>query len=161
VGLAWKPGVLRVIEEATAATPGALIETKAASIAWHYRMAEPLLGAERADDLWRRLERRIEGEPVELLRGEKVVEVRAMGVHKGVVVGRVLADNRGGDRSATAIVAMGDDATDDDLFRALPPDAVTISVGFRPSSALFRVARPAAARAVLREILEGRAHRVR
>ncbi len=163
VSVAWKPGVRHVLEEATAATPGALVEKKMASLAWHYPLADPQLGAERAEELWRRLERRIEGEPVELLRGEKVIEVRSAGVHKGAVVDRVLAAVEGetargatADGASPVIAAMGDDATDEDLFRALPADAITISVGFRPSSARLRVARPRAARAFLTSVLEGR-----
>jgi trehalose 6-phosphate synthase/phosphatase len=159
VSVAWKSGVRQVLEEATSSTPGALIENKTAGLAWHYRMADPHLGAERAEELWRRLERRIEGEPVELLRGEKVIEVRAIGIHKGEVVGRVLASMRRGGHPAPVIAAMGDDATDEDLFRALPTDAATIAVGFRASSARYRVSRPRAARAMLASVLRGRAER--
>jgi trehalose 6-phosphate synthase/phosphatase len=149
------------MDEATAATPGTLVETKTASLAWHYRMAEPQLGAERAEELWRRLERRIEGEPVELLRGEKVVEVRSSGVHKGGAVARVLSasaewTSQGTLGPSVAIAAMGDDATDEDLFRALPPNAMTISVGYRVSDARYRVARPSDARALLARVVEGR-----
>jgi trehalose 6-phosphate synthase/phosphatase len=144
--VAWMPGVRQLLDEATAATPGTLVETKTASLAWHWRMAEPELGAERAEELWRGLERALQGESVELLRGEKVIEVRPQGVDKGDVARRVLAAWQG---PPPTIAAMGDDATDDDLFRALPAGATTISVGFRPSSARYRVARPRAARALL------------
>jgi trehalose 6-phosphate synthase/phosphatase len=143
---AWLPGVRRILDEATAATPGALVEAKTASLAWHWRMAEPELGAERAEELWRRLERRVAGEPVDLLRGEKVIEVRPRGVHKGRVVERVLG---AAEHPLPTIAAMGDDVTDDDLFRALPAESITISVGFRPSTARYRVARPRSARALL------------
>jgi trehalose 6-phosphate synthase/phosphatase len=146
LSVAWMPDVRRMLDEATAATPGTLVESKTASLAWHWRMAEPELGAERAEQLWRGLERALQGEPVDLLRGEKVIEVRPHGVDKGEVARRVLAAWQG---PAQAIAAMGDDATDDDLFRALPDGATTISVGFRPSSARYRVARPRAARALL------------
>ncbi|MGA7121928.1 MAG: bifunctional alpha,alpha-trehalose-phosphate synthase (UDP-forming)/trehalose-phosphatase [Polyangiaceae bacterium] len=147
----WQPGARRILEEATAVTPGALIETKTASLAWHWRMAEPELGAERAQELWRRLEADLSEEPVELLRGERVIEIRPRGVHKGRVAERVLAALP---RPLPTIAAMGDDVTDDDTFRALPPEAITISVGFRPSAARYRVARPRAARALLKSVVE-------
>jgi trehalose-6-phosphatase len=51
---------------------------------------------------------------------------------------------------------MGDDATDEDLFRALPAGSATISVGFRPSIANYRVARPQGARALLAGVLARR-----
>ena len=45
VSVSWKPDVRRILDQATATTPGALVEEKTASLAWHYRMAEPELGA--------------------------------------------------------------------------------------------------------------------
>jgi trehalose 6-phosphate synthase/phosphatase len=152
VGTTWLSGVRRILDDATAATPGALVEAKTASLAWHWRMAEPELGAERAHELWRRLEAELGGEPVELLRGEKVIEVRPRGVNKGRVVERLLA---AASRPLPTIVAMGDDGTDDDAFRALPPEAITISVGFRLNAARYRVARPRAARELLESVVRG------
>jgi trehalose 6-phosphate synthase/phosphatase len=150
VSMAWQEGVRKILDEATAATPGTLVEAKTASIAWHWRMAEPEIGAQRAQELWRRLEQRLQGEPVELLRGEKVIEVRPRGVTKGLVVERVLAAI---ERPLPTIAAMGDDGTDDDTFRALPPEAITIRVGFRPSVGRYRVARPRGARALLANVV--------
>ena len=147
----WQAGARRILDEVTATTPGALVETKTASLAWHWRMAEPELGAERAQELVRRLDAQLGDEPVEVLRGDKVIEVRPRGVHKGRVVERVLAALQ---RPLPTMAAMGDDVTDDDTFRALPAEAITISVGFRPSAARFRVATPRAARALLKGVAD-------
>jgi trehalose 6-phosphate synthase/phosphatase len=148
--VAWMPGVKRILDETTAATPGTLVEAKTASLAWHWRMAEPELGAERAEALWARLERSVQGQPVQLLRGEKVIELRPRGVDKGGVSRLVLAEWQG---PAPTIVALGDDATDEDLFRALPAEATTVSVGFRPSAARYRLPEPRAVRALLASLL--------
>jgi trehalose 6-phosphate synthase/phosphatase len=59
------------------------------------------------------------------------------------------------ERPLPTIAAVGDDWTDEDLFRALPPEAVTIGVGFRPSGARYRVARPRDARELLASVLRG------
>jgi trehalose 6-phosphate synthase/phosphatase len=147
----WQAGARQILDEVAAATPGALVETKTASLAWHWRMAEPELGADRAQEVWRRLEGHLSDKPVEMLRGDRVIEIRPRGVHKGRAVERVLAATQ---RPLPTIAAMGDDVTDDDTFRALPPEAITISVGFRPSTARYRVARPRAARALLRSVME-------
>ncbi len=112
-------------------------------------MAEPELGATRADELWHRLEQALRGTPAELLRGEKVIEVRPSGVTKARVVERVLAPI---EPPLPTIAAMGDDRTDEDLFLALPPDAVAIGVGFRSTIARYRVETPRAARALLETI---------
>jgi trehalose 6-phosphate synthase/phosphatase len=150
VNVAWKAAVRRLFDQVTAATPGALVEEKTASLAWHWRMAEPELGAARADELWRRLELDVRDGPVELLRGEKVIEVRPRGVNKGRVVERILALL---EPPLPTIVAMGDDGTDEDTFRALPPDAIAIGVGYRASVARYRVATPRAARAFLANVV--------
>jgi trehalose 6-phosphate synthase/phosphatase len=146
----WQSDVRRILDEVAAVTPGALVEVKTASLAWHWRMAEPELGAERAQQLLRRLEAHIRDEPVELLRGEKVIEVRPRGVDKGRIVERVLA---AWPRPWPTMAAFGDDETDEDTFAALPPEAITISVGFRPGLARYRVARPRAARALLENVI--------
>ena len=146
----WKGDVRRILDEARVGTPGALVEEKAASLAWHWRMADPDLGAARAQELWRRLEDRTQSLPVELLRGQSVIEVRPRGVNKGRVVDRVLAAT---ERPLPTIVAIGDDWTDEDLFRALPPDSLTIGVGFRASGARYRVARPRDVRDLLARML--------
>lgn len=146
VSVAWMPGVRRLLDDATASTPGALVEEKSVSLAWHWRMAEPELGAERAEALWRRLEHRTAGEPVQLLRGDKVIEVRPRDVNKGCVVSQVLAEPQ---RPAPVILAIGDDTTDDDMFRALPPEAITVGVGFRTTLARWRLQNPRAVREFL------------
>jgi trehalose 6-phosphate synthase/phosphatase len=152
VSVAWKQEVRKILERATTATPGALVEEKTASLAWHYRMAEPELAAARAEELAYQLEAVLKGSPVELLRGDKVIEIRPTGVSKGRIIERVVD----GEQTAALLVAMGDDQTDEDLFLALPPDGVAIGVGFRPTSARYRIASPRAARAFLESLLAER-----
>ncbi|MGH7272017.1 MAG: trehalose-phosphatase, partial [Polyangiaceae bacterium] len=149
VSVAWKDDVKVLLDGATAATPGALVEEKTSSLAWHWRMAEPELGAARADELWHKLELEMQDRPVELLRGDKVVEVRSRGVSKAHVVERLLA----GLAAAPTIAAMGDDATDEECFLALPPEGIAIGVGYRPTVARYRVATPRAARALLQDLV--------
>jgi trehalose 6-phosphate synthase/phosphatase len=149
VDVTWQSRVREVLDEATAVTPGALVEEKTTSLAWHWRMAEPELGDQRARELWRRLERETADEPLELLGGDKVIEVRPRGISKALVLERVLSAT---ERPLPTVAAMGDDVTDDDMFGALPPGAISISVGFRPSQARYRVARPRGARALLESL---------
>lgn len=64
-----------------------------------------------------------------------MIEVRLRGVSKAVVAQRVHAETS----ADTLVVAIGDDRTDEDLFRALPPASVTVAVGRRATCARFRV----------------------
>src|SRR5690606_41513325 len=82
------------------------------------------------------------------LRGGKVVEVRLTGLRKGVSVGAVWNRKRQG----ALYIAMGDDRTDEDLFRALPEGSVAIHVGPRESDAVICLPDVATARAFLRDL---------
>ena len=144
----WRARALAILEQAAARTPGSLVEHKTVSLAWHYRMADPEFGAAQANELRLHLTELLSNLPVEIVAGEKTIEVRPHGVHKGVVVPALLAEKP----PDTMIVALGNDPTDDDLFAALPPDAVTVHVGPGVSRARFRVAGVSAARRLLEAI---------
>ncbi|MET0283166.1 MAG: bifunctional alpha,alpha-trehalose-phosphate synthase (UDP-forming)/trehalose-phosphatase [Polyangiales bacterium] len=117
--------------------PGTLVEPKTASVAFHYRGADPNTAAARLRSLRQELTSAL-GPNAELLEGHKVLEVRQRGVHKGVVVGRVLECAPKG----TLLFAAGDDRTDEDLFAALPDDAISIRIGPGQTKARFRVSTP-------------------
>jgi trehalose 6-phosphate synthase/phosphatase len=146
----WKAKVLSVLQQFAGKTPGARIEEKSTSIAWHYRMADPEYGAAQAKELRYNLGNVLSNAPVQVLRGEKVVEVRLHGIHKGLIPGAVLADEGPG---AMMLLAMGDDRTDEDMFAALPDGAISIHVGHLTSVARHRLPDWQAARAFLRSLL--------
>jgi trehalose 6-phosphate synthase/phosphatase len=146
----WRARVLAILEHFAARTPGSLVEQKTASLAWHYRMVEPEFGVRQANELRLHLTELLSNVPVEILPGEKVIEIRAHGVNKGTVVAPLVERLP----PRTLIVAIGDDRTDEDLFAALPQDAVAIHVGPGPSCAPVRLAGVAEARALLGALLE-------
>ncbi|HEU4587063.1 MAG TPA: bifunctional alpha,alpha-trehalose-phosphate synthase (UDP-forming)/trehalose-phosphatase [Gemmatimonadales bacterium] len=137
--------IMTFLEEAAARVPGALVEEKAVSVAWHYRRADPRLAASGLRWLRTMLRRHLPPGSVDLLAGEQVLEIRPVGIDKGGVARRVLAEVP----SDALVVAMGDDHTDEQLFAALPNDALTICVGHRPTQARLRVASVHDARALL------------
>jgi trehalose 6-phosphate synthase/phosphatase len=145
----WRAAVLGIFEDFATRTPGSLIEEKSASVAWHYRSADPEFGEAQARELLVHLREILSNVPVEIVAGNKVIEARPHGVHKGRIVERLLGDLPAG----TAILAMGDDRTDEDLFAALPEDALAIHVGPAASRAPLRLASVADARALLRALL--------
>jgi len=147
--LDWLPEVRAILEEFTSATPGSFIEEKTTSIAWHYRRAARGLGQMQARELRVRLSQATTGRAVDILEGKKVVEVLSRGARKAGVVHRLLA----AEPPPTLIAAFGDDRTDEELFAALPPTAVTLHVGPGASMAKQRLRNPAAARAFLAALL--------
>ena len=66
---------------------------------------------------------------------------------------RLIAANARVGHTVGRMIAMGDDTTDEDLFRALPEGSVTIHVGAKPSRASYRLADYRAARAFLRRLV--------
>ena len=131
-------------------TPGSLVEVKAAALAWHYRMADPEIGARRANELRLHLNQLLSNQPVEILAGNRMIEIRPHGVHKGRIVPPLTPERLAG----TAMVAIGDDRTDEDLFAALPPEAITIKVGPGDTKARFRVEGVAAVRQILQSLVD-------
>ena len=150
LGGTWREPVLAMLREITQRTPGSLVEVKAAALAWHYRMADQETGARRANELRLHLNQLLSNQPVEIMAGNRVIEIRPYGVHKGRIVPPLSAERQ----AATAILAIGDDRTDEDLFNALPPEAVTIRVGPGVTRARFRLDNVAAVRRLLQSLRE-------
>ena len=149
-GGSWREPALSILRDITARTPGSLIEVKAVALAWHYRMADPETGARRANELRLHLGQLLSNEPVEILAGNKVIEIRPYGVHKGRIVPPLPPERL----AVTTVLAIGDDRTDEDLFGALPPEAITIRVGPGPTRARFRLDGVPGARALLHSLTE-------
>jgi trehalose 6-phosphate synthase/phosphatase len=147
---AWREPVLAILRDITARTPGSLIEVKAVAIAWHYRMADLETGARRANELRIHLNQLLSNQPVEILAGNRVLEIRPYGVHKG----RILPPMSSEREARTTIVAFGDDRTDEDLFTSLPPDAISVKVGPGSTRARFRLESTSSVRSLLQMLAE-------
>jgi trehalose 6-phosphate synthase/phosphatase len=145
----WLKRVLPILEQFTAATPGAQIEVKSASVAWHYRGARREFGARQAHELRMLLGDALSNQPLEVLEGKKVIEIRLRGVSKA----RVIHEMETHALANATVIAIGDDRTDEELFRALPASSITVAVGARPTRARFRLDDHRAVRQLLRSVL--------
>lgn len=143
--------LLPILNRYAERTPGVIIERKTTALAWHYRSAPAELGRRQAEQMLSEVAQHFSSDEVNLLHGDMVVEIRPAGVHKGLIVTRLAAEAAPG----TLTVALGDDATDEDMFRALGPEGVAVHVGPRPSMAEYRLSDVPAARSFLGELLRG------
>jgi trehalose 6-phosphate synthase/phosphatase len=130
----WKPRILPLLQTYADRLPGAFVEEKEYSVAWHYRRADAILAAIRAKELRDNLVNLTANIDLQVMQGNKVVEVRMGGVNKGAAVLRWLLHE-----SAPFTLAIGDDWTDEDMFAVLPPEAYSIRVGMIQSHARFNV----------------------
>lgn len=144
----WKKQLRPLLQSYVERVPGSSLEEKDFALVWHYRLAaDQELAAERAKELTDDVVSYTANLDVQVLEGKKAIELRNSGVTKGVAAAAAISDG------AQFVFAAGDDATDEDLFRALPRDAVTVCVGAVHSHATYRMADYRELRAVLRQFL--------
>jgi trehalose 6-phosphate synthase/phosphatase len=143
----WKERVRPILQLYVDRLPGALLEEKEFSLAWHYRRADPEQASRRARELLDALAGFTRNIDVQVLEGNKVLEVRNTGVSKGTAATEWLAG-----LGADFILAIGDDWTDEDLFRALPANAYSVRVGLANTAARYYLGSHTAVRRVLREL---------
>ncbi|MEO3404860.1 bifunctional alpha,alpha-trehalose-phosphate synthase (UDP-forming)/trehalose-phosphatase [Mucilaginibacter sp. CAU 1740] len=140
----WKHDIYPILETYVDRTPGSFIEEKTYSLVWHYRKAQAGLGELRANELMNNLKYLASDKGLQLLAGDKVLEVKNMDINKGKAA---LTLTEGKDYDF--VIAFGDDYTDEDIFKALPESAITIKVGSNLSAAKFYLRNPAEVRKLL------------
>lgn len=150
-------GICEELKQKLSGVKGVLIEDKGLTVSIHYRLAD-----KKDVSLVKTILRetviieRVRGN-VEVKSGKKVLEVRP-GVRwdKGAVVLWLLARQLFALRGEKALpVYLGDDATDEDAFRAIRTKGLAIFVGKpRPSVARYYLKNPKETIRFLRQILE-------
>lgn len=143
----WKERVRPILQLFVDRLPGALLEEKEFSLAWHYRRADLEQASLRAKELLDDLTGYTRNIDVQVFEGNKVIEVRNSGVNKGTAALEWLSA-----QTPEFILGIGDDWTDEDLFRALPPTAFSVRVGVANTAARFYLVNHTAVRRMLREL---------
>jgi trehalose 6-phosphate synthase/phosphatase len=133
----WKPEIRPTLQMFVQRCPGSFIEEKNHTLAWHYRNSDPELGFVRSRELLDNLFHLLRNAQVQVLDGNKVIEVRVAGIDKGVAAKKLIDESH-----SDFILAIGDDKTDEDMFRVLADRAVTIKVGPGHSVAQYAIANP-------------------
>jgi trehalose 6-phosphate synthase/phosphatase len=135
--LSWMADVQRTFDMFVRITDGAFCERKSTSLCFHYRLTEPQLAERRLAELVRSLlALNPEQSGFELLYGSKVLEVRIRGLSKALPLRDALQQSC---IEGQEVLVIGDDLTDEDMFRAVPGSAVTIHVGAGATNAQFRL----------------------
>lgn len=149
--LAWVPAVRAIMQPYVDANPGSILENKPSSVAWHNRNAVDIQKATLAEDeLVGKLQQYASTNGLRVIHGKNVIELQTEGINKGEAAKTWLQDS-GWD----FILAAGDDTTDEDLFKAMPPAALTIKIGQGESHARLHVASPQEFRQLLKLCLAG------
>lgn len=120
----WNDEILDILKQITDKTANSRIEIKKTSLAWHYREVDTWLADLRVTQLVNALINPCTRLGLQIMRGSKVVEIKFPLYTKGTEIRRLLKG-----KCYEFIMAVGDDVTDDDMFSALPPEAITIKIG--------------------------------
>lgn len=130
----WKNELRPILDAYVNRTPGSFMEEKDHSLVWHFRKVETGLGELRSRELSSHLKYLSTGKNLQVLEGDMVVEVKNADVNKGRAAQKWIDNFEPG-----FALALGDDWTDEDTFKAMPPDAITIKVGNTSSAAKYNV----------------------
>jgi trehalose 6-phosphate synthase/phosphatase len=144
---AWKKEVKEVLIQYVDRTPGASLEEKDYSLALHYRKVDAEIAPLRMREVKEDLLTIASELNLEVLEGDKVLEVRNPGINKGRAALRLLSG-----KDWDFILAVGDDRTDEDLFYVLPDSAYSIKVGVGPTRARYNLDNVAAVRSLLQRM---------
>ncbi|MBN2610711.1 MAG: bifunctional alpha,alpha-trehalose-phosphate synthase (UDP-forming)/trehalose-phosphatase [Bacteroidales bacterium] len=145
----WKELIRPLIEFYVDRTPGSFVEEKNFSLVWHFRKCDPDLGNLRAIELKDELTSLIANRNIEILEGNKVIEIKNSGINKGRAASKKITGE-----DYDFILGIGDDWTDEYLFNELPGAAFTIKVGMVNTLARYNLESFNDVRKLLRKLTE-------
>lgn len=132
----WGAGILSILHLFVNKTPSSWLEIKETALVWHYRESDAWLGEMRAQQLANALTPMCARRKLQVMQGDKVLEIKSLEHNKGSEVDRLMVGSR-----YDFVLALGDDTTDEDMFRALPETAWTVKVGNVSEEARFNLTR--------------------
>jgi trehalose 6-phosphate synthase/phosphatase len=144
----WKEQIRPTLELYVDRTPASFIEEKEFSLIWHYRKVDPELASVRTKELEDLLLHITTNLSLEVMKGNKVIEVKNAGIHKGRAVLHWISKKKW-----DFVLAIGDDVTDEDTFAVLPESAYSIKVGLDLSQAKFNVDSVTDVRLLLKQLV--------
>ncbi|KAH9905991.1 family 20 glycosyltransferase [Xylariomycetidae sp. FL2044] len=167
--MGWQAEVVEIFQKYTDSVPGSFIERKRCALTWHYRQADPDQGLRSSEAAHKELEATVAKKwDVEVMKGKANLEVRPTFINKGEIAKRLVKDYNS-DISRVArkdtpdvsqqndkvefVLCMGDDFTDEDMFRALHGligthleqghvFTVTVGASMKPTLAKWHVLEP-------------------
>jgi trehalose 6-phosphate synthase/phosphatase len=144
----WKASILPMMNNYSDLIAGSFTEEKDYSLVWHYRKTDKIHGEIIANELTENLIDRTANMNLQVLRGSKVIEVRNADINKGTAVMDFQPD-----KNYDFILCIGDDWTDEDMFKTLPRNSYTIKVGMAKSYSRYNLNDSGEVRTLLKELI--------
>jgi trehalose 6-phosphate synthase/phosphatase len=133
----WYPQVERVMQSYADRVPLSHIERKEASLVWHYRESPTDFAEFQVKKLDDELQVGLSNSPVVVALGSKIIEAKAIECNKGNFLRSLLQDTQ----DDSFYLCIGDDRTDEDMFKVLGDRGVAIKIGSGATAAQYRLQR--------------------
>lgn len=144
----WKEQVRPMLQLFVTRCTGSFIEEKKNTLAWHYRNTAPDAGFNRSRELLNNLIQLTANTSLQVIDGNKVIEVRQQGMDKGVTASKMVRLFK-----PDFTLCLGDDTTDEDMFMALHDHAVTIKIGSSTTAAQYNIRSQADVAPLLQQLI--------
>ncbi|MGC9101503.1 bifunctional alpha,alpha-trehalose-phosphate synthase (UDP-forming)/trehalose-phosphatase [Desulfurella multipotens] len=132
----WKNAIINILKLYSDRLPGSFIENKTFSIVFHYRNTDPQTQSTFIPELNGHLQNFVANTNLKVHKGNKILEIKPANIGKHCVAEIFNL------KSYDFMLAIGDDYTDEDMFKALPENAITIKVGEISTLAKYNIKSP-------------------
>ncbi|GIV27227.1 MAG: bifunctional alpha,alpha-trehalose-phosphate synthase (UDP-forming)/trehalose-phosphatase [Bacteroidia bacterium] len=121
----WKKNIKKILLMYCDRLSGSFVEEKKYSLVFHYRKSEPESAYSIITDMMDYLKNLLANTNIGVYKGNKIIEIKPFNISKGCIT--ELFDLN----SYDLIIALGDDYTDEEMFKALLGfnNSITIKVG--------------------------------
>jgi len=147
----WKLQIKPYLETYSKMLAGSFYEEKSHSLVWHFRKSDKLHGEMVSNELTDNLKNITARMSLHVVKGHDIVEIKSIDIDKGTAVKDFNPES-----NYDFILSIGDDWTDEDMFKALPQNAYTIKVGMAKSYSRFNVYNFMEARSLIKELLNAK-----
>jgi len=130
----WKIKIITYLEKYTNLLAGSFYEEKSYSLVWHFRKADKIHSERIANELVDNLIEITASMNLQVVRGDNIIEIRNIDINKGTAVEEFNPLD-----SYDFILSIGDDRTDEDMFKVLPLKSYSIKVGMAKSFSKYNL----------------------
>jgi trehalose 6-phosphate synthase/phosphatase len=142
----WKEEIGAIFDYYAERTPGSEVEKKEWALVWHYRNASPFYAQKHLVAIRQLIKPLLKRHGLVMVEGKKILEIHPAEINKGRIGQEWLIHDH------DFILAIGDDTTDEDMFKAMPPESWSIKIGRGRTLANYRLASVDALHALLRKL---------
>ena len=121
--------IYSILQSFSDKTPGTFTEKKESGLVWHFRKSDPELASERVVEIKTVLDSLLTDQ-YHILNLDKALEITSRKYDKGTAVNELMSR-----KDYDFILCLGDDVTDENMFKVLPKNSKSIKVGVKQSAA--------------------------